>query len=124
MKRELLHKGISGKIIGIAFEIYNSLGSGLPEKTYQLAMEKEFRDQSVNYEKELYCEIKYKDYRVGFFRLDFLVEDKVAVEIKVRDELYTKDIAQLLTYLKIKSVEVGLLIVFTNSGVEFKRLVY
>ena len=123
MVGELLYEDITEKIIGAAFKVFNTLGQGLPEKIYQSALEYELKDLGIKFHRELYCDIKYENHRVGSFRLDFLVENKVAVEIKARDEIHKKDISQLLTYLKVKLIKVGLLIVFTCSGVKFKRFV-
>ncbi|PIR27061.1 GxxExxY protein [Candidatus Berkelbacteria bacterium CG_4_9_14_0_2_um_filter_42_30] len=60
---------------------------------------------------------------VGNYRLDFLIEDKVVVELKTRETVYQKDISQVLDYLKFNNLKVGLLLYFGNFKVKIKRLV-
>ena len=111
-------------IIGCAFEVYNKLGPDYPEKIYQKALEKKFDSKKIPYNKENYCKVELDGAIVGSFRLDFLIEDKVVVELKVRDEFLSKDAAQVITYLKVNKIKVGLVILFTSSTVKIKRLVY
>lgn len=86
-------------------------------------MEKKFEDGEISYKRELYCNLLFEDSNVGRFFIDFLVDGRVVVEVKSRDEIYKKDIAQTLAYMKLKKVGVGLVIVFSNKGVIKKRLV-
>lgn len=74
--------------------------------------------------RECYCKLEVNQNLVGTYKLDFLIEGRVVVEFKARDQVYKKDISQILNYLKIKQVKVGLLANFTNNGVKIKRLVY
>ena len=122
-EENLVETKLTRKIIGIAFEIYNQVGAGYPEKVYQNAFEIKLNDANLKYSKENYCKIELEGKRIGGFRLDFLVENKVIIETKARDEVYKKDISQILTYLKVKNIKVGLLILFAKSGVKIKRYV-
>jgi GxxExxY protein len=121
--KEYPESRLTEKIIGYCFEVYNSIGSGLSEKVYQNAIILKLKQNDISYETENYCEVVFEKVVVGKFRLDLLVEDKVVVELKVRDRVYPKDTAQLLTYMRIKSVKVGLVILFTHKGVVVKRFV-
>lgn len=109
-------------IIGSCFEVYNSLGYGLKEKYYHNALKKCFEDKKIKYKSEKYGKIKYKNTVIGKYYLDFLVNNKIAVELKVRNEIYQKDINQLLNYIKSEKLPVGLLVVFSKEGVLIKRL--
>lgn len=111
------------KLIGLAFEVYNHIGSGLPEKAYQAAYEKELQSAEIHFRRELYCNLLYKNSKVGRYFIDFLIEDKVALEMKARGKIFDKDIAQLLGYMKIKKIKIGLIILFGEKGVEKKRLI-
>lgn len=84
-KNEYPNSAITSKIIKCAFKVYNTLGYGLPEKVYQVAMAKEMTTAKLNFIRECYGSIKYYDQIVGKYFLDFLVENKVAVEFKVRN---------------------------------------
>jgi GxxExxY protein len=123
MENDLVHNDVTRKIIESAFEIYNVLGFGLKEKVYQRAMAKDFDTKKLLYTKEQYGKIVFQGAVVGRYFIDFLVEGKVAVELKVRNELYNQDVVQLLNYLKSKDLKVGLLIAFTSKGVKLKRVV-
>lgn len=123
MRRDLIYKEESYRIIGCCFEAFNVLGAGQKEKVYQSALEKELRDKNINLESQLYVPLTIKDELVGKYYLDLLVDNKIAVELKVGDHFSTKDIEQLFSYLKSKNLLLGLLIHFTSKGVRYKRIV-
>lgn len=110
-------------IIGCVFEVYNSIGYGLPERVYQSALAESFVKNKINFSREKYSYVKFGGKIVGKFFLDFLVDDEVAVELKVRHEQYKSDVKQLLGYLKVEKLKIGLLLVITPQGVKIKRLI-
>lgn len=113
---------LTQQIIGIAFKVYNELGYGLQEKTYQNAMEALFVEQKIKYRKEQYGKILFHGRIIGRYYLDFLVSDKLAVELKVSNQIYQKDVNQLLNYIKSEKLPLGLLLVFSKEGTKIKRL--
>lgn len=121
----LKYSDITGKILGCSFEVHNYFGRGFPEVIYQRALAYELTKLGVSYTRELGMQIFYKDceHSIGTRRTDFLVEEKVVVELKAVSELTDDHIAQTLNYMKIWRVEVGLLINFGAKSVQFKRLV-
>lgn len=123
IKKNYLYSELTAKIIDCAYEVYNSIGFGLSEKIYQRAMAKSLEDHNINYIRECYQGIYFNDELVGKYFLDFLVENKVAIEFKVRNEIYQQDINQLLNYLSSKKLKVGLLLVITKNGIMIKRLI-
>lgn len=120
--RQFLYGDITDKILNSAYKVYNELGYGHPEKVYQDALAVDFEKNKINFRRESYSKILYDREVVGKYFLDFLVEDKIAVEIKVRRELYKSDWLQLLNYLKATSKRVGILIVFAKEGLKIKRV--
>lgn len=80
----LLYEGDSYKIRGCFFNVYNSLGFGHKEVLYQRALEEEFKKQNVNYEKEKSLAIHYNGKKIGVYRPDFVVKEKIIIEMKVR----------------------------------------
>ena len=114
---------LTEKIIGFTFKIFKEMGYGHPEKVYQKCFESELSKAGLKFQREKYSRIKYDGQVVGRYFLDFLIEDKIAVEIKVRREIYENDWIQLLNYLKARSIKIGLLLVFTKAKVIVKRLV-
>lgn len=123
--KSLKHQTITGKIIGSCFEVHNFLGNGFQEVIYQRALAAEFQKSGLEFKRELEMEIFYKELEepIGTRRADFVVEDKVLVELKAISELNKVHTNQLLNYLKAYKIEVGLLINFGSNSLEFKRLI-
>ena len=122
---ELKYKDITEKIIGASFEVHKFLGNGFPEVIYQRALAYELGKCGLNFKREIEHEIFYKDLPdpIGKRRADFVVEEKVLVELKAIIQLEDAHIAQALNYLKAYKLEVGLLINFGSKSLTFKRLV-
>jgi GxxExxY protein len=125
MESELKHGGITEKIIGAAFEVHKFLGNGFQEVVYQRALAYEMSLTGLAFAREIEKDIFYKDVRepIGTRRADFVVEEKVLVELKAVASLENVHISQTLNYLKAYKLEVGLLINFGAKSLEFKRLV-
>jgi GxxExxY protein len=117
-----LHKEITQKIIGSAFEVYKHLGYGYLEKVYQRAMQVELLQRGLEAQLEHPIQIRYKGVIVGDYAADLFVEDKVMVELKVAADYCKADEAQLINELVSTGVKVGLLINFGRERVDFKRL--
>ena len=122
----LYEKELTGQIIGAAIEVHRELGPGLLESAYQMCLARELSLRELPYEREKPLPLEYKGVQVDCgYRLDFLVDGKVVVELKAVDAIREVYEAQLLTYLKLTSCKVGLLINFNvpvlKNGV--KRMV-
>ena len=122
---ELKYQEITGKVIGAAFEVHNFLGNGFQEVIYQRALAYEMREAGLAFAREIEQEIYYKDLPepIGRRRADFVVEDKVLVELKAVVQLEPVHWAQVLNYLKAYRLEVGLLLNFGSKSLTFKRFV-
>lgn len=120
---EYLYEDLTGKIIGVSYKVYNELGYGYREKIYKRAYAEEFKGQGINFKCEFPVRIYYKDRLIGKYYMDFVVDDKVVVELKIANDFYTKDVKQLLSYLKANYYKLGLLIIFTKDGVKIKRVI-
>ncbi|MFN7300985.1 MAG: GxxExxY protein [Bacteroidota bacterium] len=125
MERELKYKDITEKIIGAAFEVHKFLGNGFQEVIYQRALAYEMRQLDLDFVREIEQDIFYKELPepIGTRRADFVVEDKVLVELKALVQLEEVHLAQVLNYLKAYRLSVGLLINFGSKSLTFKRLV-
>ena len=121
----LKHKDITEKIIYGAFEVHKFLGNGFQEIIYQRALAYEFRIADLQFHREIEQEIFYKELEepIGTRRADFVVEEKILVELKAVKELDDDHLAQILNYLKAYKLEVGLLINFGGKSLKFKRVV-
>lgn len=126
MSNDLKHGDITEKIIGASMEVHSFLGNGFQEVIYQRALVHEFEKAGLSFQREIEQQIYYKDleYPIGTRRADFVVEEKVLVEIKAIAELEDVHLAQALNYLKAYKLEVGLLVNFGSKSLTFKRLVY
>ena len=122
---ELKYKEITEKIIGAAFEVHKFLGNGFQEVIYQRALAWEMSQVDLTFNREIEQDIYYKELRepIGTRRADFVVEDKVLVELKALKELEDVHMAQVLNYLKAYRLEVALLLNFGSKSLQFKRLV-
>jgi GxxExxY protein len=126
MEQDLKYKDITEKIIGASFEVHKFLGNGFPEVIYQRALVYELEKTGLKFKREIEQRIFYKDLLepIGTRRADFVVENKVLIEMKAISEITDVHYAQSLNYLKIYKLEVGLLINFGSKSLTFKRLVY
>ena len=104
--------GITNVIIGAAIEVHRWLGPGLPESIYEESLAMAFEARGVSFVRQHCTLVHYKGKEVGKFRLDFLVEGCVIVEIKSVDVLAALHSAQLVTYLRVSGYRLGLLIKF------------
>ena len=122
---ELKYKDITEKIIGASFEVHKFLGNGFQEVIYQRALEWEFKQAGLDFDREIEQDIFYKQLvkPIGTRRADFVVGNKVLVELKAVIQLEDVHLAQTLNYLKAYRLEVGLLINFGSKSMTFKRLV-
>jgi GxxExxY protein len=121
--RQFIHKELTGEIIAGAFNVHNTLGCGLLEKVYEnaLAWELELMGKKISSQKEF--KVMYRDKEVGFYYADLIVDKKVIVEVKVVEALDKAHRAQLLNYLKIAGLRVGLLLNFALPRLEYERLI-
>lgn len=107
---------LTEQIIGAAIEVHRELGPGLLESAYQRALAHEFRLRRMAFEEQKLCAVSYKDLLIeDAYRLDFLVEKLVVVELKAIDELLDVHDAQVLTYLRFSSCRIGLLFNFRTT---------
>jgi GxxExxY protein len=122
IKEEYKYSEITAKIIGCAMKVHSTLGNGFQEVIYQRALEIEMAKQNLNFEREKEMYIYYDSYEIGTRRVDFLVEEKIMVELKAITQLEKVHLAQALNYLEAYKMEVGLLINFGCTKLQFKRL--
>ena len=113
---------ITEKIIGSSFKVNGTLGNGFQEVIYQRALELELKLISLNYIREFEMPIYYLDQQIGTRRVDFLVEEKISVELKAIINLEDVHIAQAMNYLEAYNLEIGLLINFGSKRLQFHRL--
>lgn len=112
----------TSNIIACALEVHKILGNGFQEVIYQRALSIEMNLRGIKHIREMDMEIFYKTEKIGTRRVDFLVGDKISVEIKAVIQLEDVHLAQAINYLEAYNLEVGLLINFGAKSLEFKRV--
>lgn len=122
-KKNLIYAQECYQIMGIVFKVFNELGYGHKENFYQKALAKEFANNDISFKEQLRCKLKYKNDDIGFYILDFLLLNKIILEIKQRNFISIKDIKQLYKYLQTTKLKLGIIITFTSDGVRYKRVV-
>lgn len=106
---------LSYKIIGAALEVHKNLGVGLLENAYEVALAYELRELGFTVKSQLVLPLKYKNEIINnAYRIDLIVEDKVIIEVKSVLEIHPIFYSQVLTYLKLTNIKLGLLINFNT----------
>lgn len=119
---EFKYKEITEKIIGSAMKVHASLGNGFQEVIYQRALEIEMTDACLHFKREFSMPVYYKNIQIGERRVDFFVEEKIMVELKAITQLENVHLAQAKNYLEAYNIQVGLLVNFGSTSLQFKRL--
>jgi len=120
---KLISVDLTGDIIACAMEVLNTLGHGLLEKPYENALVVEFKLRKVAFQQQPRFEVKYKSVSVGEYVPDLIVADRVVVDAKVIETITDNELGQMLNYLKITGLRVGLILNFRRAKLEWKRVV-
>lgn len=118
----LIYEDLTFIIRGLLFEVYNHLGSGYREKTYCDAIAKSFDKNRIKYKREIKFPVKIYDEEVGKRYFDFLVDDKVIVEVKIGNKNSRRDFEQIREYLTMSNHKLGLLVLFRDKDVKVYRV--
>ena len=110
-------------IIGCAFEVLNELGHGLNEKLYENSLVVEFKRRSIAFDQQRRFEVLYKDELVGEYIPDLIAYGKVVVDTKTIDRITDHERGQMLNYLRITKIPVGLILNFKHARLEYERIV-
>lgn len=122
-RKDLIYPELSYQIIGILFDVWTKMGWGHKEGFYQKAAASAFKNVGLEFKAQLPVKVYYEKEPVGIYYFDFLIENKVVIELKVRNYFSKEDIEQLYSYLKAKGFKLGLIVHFTRTGVKFKRVI-
>jgi GxxExxY protein len=110
------------KIIGICMEVHRNLGAGLLEIIYKEALEIEFKENNIHFEREKEFAIEYKGKILPHrFYADFIVNGDIILEVKAVKEFSNEHVAQILNYMKLADSEIGLIVNFQTKSLQYKR---
>lgn len=120
---KVIYPELSYKIVGAAFNVFNDISYGMNEKYYQHAFAKALECGKVPFKKEQMVKLNYDGRSIGTYFLDFVADDKIIVELKVRQRLGYIHIKQVMSYLKVTGYKLAILIYFTRDGIKYRRIV-
>ncbi|MBI4132745.1 MAG: GxxExxY protein [Candidatus Sungbacteria bacterium] len=123
MSGKVIYPELSYKIIGIAFTVFNTIGYGMGERYYQRAFAKALEETRIPFKREQLVQLRYQDKPIGRYFLDFVVEDKLVIELKVRPRFGYTHIKQVMSYLKTTDYKLAIIIYFTREGVKYRRII-
>ena len=122
---KLIYKQESYDIIGKCFDVHNNLGAGFLEIVYKDALEYEFKKAKIPYEREVKYEVNYKGIILPHvFYADFVIYDKVILEVKAKNAIADEFVAQAINYLKVSGNKLPLIVNFGELKLNYKRLVF
>ena len=117
----LLYPELSKKILGISMQLHREMGCGFKEKVYQDAFEVLLKEEGVKYEREKHIDLVFHGVKLEHdFFYDFLIEDRIGVELKAMSELIGEHEAQIINYLHVSKHQLGLLLNFGTTELEYK----
>ena len=123
IRNDLIYKDECYKIIGLIFSIFNEIGYGHKESFYQKAVANIFSENNIEFKEQLKAKVKHGGKEIGYYIFDFLVFDKIVIELKSKNYFSKRDIDQLYSYLKAMNLRLGILVYFTKECVRYKRIV-
>ena len=120
---KLIYEELTYKIRGAIFEVFNQIGFGHKEEVYQKALVIEFAERNIPFEREKKLPVSYKNTKVGIYRPDFVIAEKMILELKSLPYIPESLDNQILHYLKATNYKLGLLVNFGTSKLFIKRLI-
>lgn len=122
---KLIHRELTYKLIGISMEVHRILGYGLAEIVYKDAMEYELKQKKIPYEREVKYEVEYKGIILPhYYFADFVINNEVILEVKAQAGIHEEAVPQVINYLAISKLPVGLLVNFGEGSLKYKRLAF
>src|SRR3990167_1864582 len=119
---KVIYKELSYELVGILYDVYNELGYGHPERYYQKAIAVALQRNNLLFKEQVPYVLKYKNKVSGRYFLDFLIDDKIVLELKKDGRFAKKNIEQVKSYLQATNMKLAILANFTPEGVKFLRV--
>lgn len=119
---KLIYPRLSYKIVGVLYEVHSKLGGNYQEKYYQRALAVALKKASLSFKKEIAVDLSFNEEKIGKYFLDFLIEDKIVLEIKAKPRLSREDFRQVRAYLKARRLKLAKLANFRGDRRVCKRI--
>ena len=120
---KLIYPELSYQVMGVLFRVHRRLGNTYQEKYYQRAIEVELKKEKIPYKKEFLIRLNYADVKIGRYFLDFVIDEKIALEVKTTPALKQTYLKQVLAYLDAANLKLGIVANFRTNRLTYKRLV-
>lgn len=124
MTEKIIYKELSYKLVGCFYEVYNALGPGHKEQIYHEALALEFKSKGISFDDKKRLKVEYKGQEIGIYQPDFIIEDKIIVEIKSLLQMPKVFEKQLYYYLRGTDYKLGYLVNFGAEKLEIRRRTY
>ena len=121
-KDKVVYPELSYQIIGMLFEVWNEIGYSHKERYIQKAIAKIFHKNGILFKEQVKTDLEFRDEKIGLYFFDFLVDEKIILEIKRREYFLKNDINQVYSYLKASGLKLGIIVCFSSKGIKFKRI--
>jgi len=124
MTDKVIYKELSYKLVGCFYDVYNELGPGHKEQIYQEALKICFNEHNINYKERKRLKIKFKGKDIGIYEPDFIIDEKIILEIKSTLPMPNVFEKQLYYYLRGSDYKVGYLVNFGSDKIDIRRRIY
>ncbi len=122
-RSDLLYPELSFVLVGTLFDVHNSFGGGHPERIYQKAIAQGLKEKNIEFKEQYHVPLYFNGAIVGRYYLDFLVEDKIILELK-RGKYYSVGVInQTKKYLQALNLQLGIIACFAHDSVVTKRII-
>lgn len=119
---KIIYPELSYKLVGICIDVFKNIGGGYQEKYYQRAVGKALEQAAIPFKPQLKIDLSFKGEKIGRYFIDFVIENKIVLELKSGSLIYARDIKQVLAYLESSGLELGIIALFKKRRVIFKRI--
>ena len=123
-RKDLLYPELSYRVIGALFDVFNELGYGYRELFYQRALEQRLKELKIPFTRESRLPVVFHDKKIGWQTPDFIIDNKIILELKQGSRLSKKEIEQVTSYLKAGNKKLGILARFSTKGLAYRRVLY
>lgn len=120
---ELLYKELSYAVVGAAMEVHKVLGAAFLESVYQRALAYELTIRNIPFEEQKRLDVQYKGQTVGEYKADFVVDDKIILEIKAASAIVSEHESQALNYLAAAGYRLAIILNFGTTSLQYRRIV-
>ena len=119
----LTYGDLTHQIIGSAMDVINSIGHGFPEKVYENSLVQDFLLKDIRVDQQRSFDIHYREKVVGTFIPDLIINDTIIVDTKCIEKITDRELGQMLNYLKITTLKIGLIMNFKRAKLEWERVI-